>query len=137
MSMVTIPVITILATAILAVGAAGLAIWVIVQRVRLKVEWGDGGNPDMAQAVRAHANFSEHVPIALLAIGASEIAGASRPLVVGMAASLIAARILSGFGLTRSLGPSLARQAGASITIAVLIVAGITVLGLTAGALKL
>jgi uncharacterized protein len=128
MSMTTIPVISIAATAILAVGAACLAIWVIVQRVRLKVEWGDGGNPDMAQAVRAHANFSEHVPMALLAIGASEIAGASRALVIGLAASLIAARVLSAYGLTRSLGPSLARQAGASITIAVMIVAGIAAL---------
>jgi uncharacterized protein len=125
MSMTTIPVISIAATAILAVGAACLAIWVIVQRVRLKVEWGDGGNPDMAQAVRAHANFSEHVPMALLAIGASEIAGASRPIVIGLATSLIAARALSAYGLTRSLGPSLARQAGASITIAVMIVAGV------------
>jgi uncharacterized protein len=128
MSVATLPAITILTTAVLAVGAACLAIWVIVQRVRLKVEWGDGGNPDMAQAVRAHANFSEHVPMALLAIGASEVAGASRPLVIGMAASLIAARALSAYGLTRSLGPSFARQAGASITIAVMIVAGVTVL---------
>jgi uncharacterized protein len=125
MSIAILPVVTILATAILAVGAALLATWVIVQRVRLKVEWGDGGNPDMAQAVRAHANFSEHVPMALLAIGASEITGASRPLVIGLAASLIAARALSAYGLTRSLGPSLARQAGASITIAVMIVAGV------------
>ena len=128
MSVATLPTITILATAVLAVGAACLAIWVIVQRVRLKVEWGDGGNPDMAQAVRAHANFSEHVPMALLAIGANEVAGASRPLVIGMAASLIAARAISAYGLTRSLGPSLARQAGASITLAVMIVAGVTAL---------
>jgi uncharacterized protein len=128
MSMAILPVVTIQATAILALGAACLAIWVIVQRVRLKVEWGDGGNTHMARAVRAHANFSEHVPMALLAIGASEIAGASRPLVIGMAASLIAARTLSAYGLTRSLGPSFARQAGASITIAVMILAGVAAL---------
>jgi uncharacterized protein len=128
MSAATLPIVTIQTTAILAVGAAGLAIWVIVQRVRLKVEWGDGGNRHMAQAVRAHANFSEHVPMALLALGACELAGASRPLVMGMAASLIAARILSAYGLTRSLGPSLARQAGASITIAAMLVAGVTTL---------
>jgi uncharacterized protein len=136
MSVAAIPVITIMATAILAIGAACLAIWVIVQRVRLKVEWGDGGSPDMAQAVRAHANFTEHVPMALLAIGAGELAGASRPLVIGMAGSLIAARLLSAYGLTRSLGPSLARQAGASITIAVVILAGVTALSLTVRALK-
>jgi uncharacterized protein len=128
MTMAPLPVITILAVAVLAIGSACLAIWVIVQRVRLKVEWGDGGNTDMAQAVRAHANFAEHVPMALLAVGASEIVGASRPLVIGMAASLIAARALSAYGLSRTLGPSFARQAGASITIAVMILAGLAAL---------
>jgi uncharacterized protein len=162
MNVAALPVITVLATAILAIGAASLAIWVIVQRVRLKIEWGDGGNLDMAQAVRAHANFAEHVPMVLLAIGASEVTGASRPLLIGLAASLIAARALSAYGLIRSqehfptevapgsakkmrqniilehcfdsvgteraLGPSWARQAGASITIAVMIVAAIAAL---------
>ena len=123
-----IPVITILATAISAIVAACLAIWVIVQRVRLNVEWGDGGNLDMAQAVRAHANFSEHVPMALLVIGACEIAGAPRQIIIGLAITLVTARVLSAYGLSRSLGPSLARLAGASLTLAVMIIAGLTAL---------
>ena len=118
MSPVVMPAITILTAATMALLGCGLAVWVIVQRVRLKVEWGDGGNVQMAQAVRAHANFAEHVPMALLALAVCELAGASRPLLVGFAAVLLLGRLLSAVGLTRSLGPSIPRQAGASLTIA-------------------
>lgn len=120
-----IPIITLTTTAVLALLASVLAIVVIVQRVRLKVEWGDGGNPVMAQAVRAHANFAEHVPMALLALACSEVTGSSRLLVLVCASALVFARVLSAVGLSRSLGPSFARQAGASITIAITGIAAI------------
>ena len=136
MNALALPAVTILSTAILALVAASLSIWVIVQRVRLKVEWGDGNKPAMAQAVRAHANFAEHVPIALLAIGASEVAGTSRLVIIGLAAALIVARLLSAYGLIRSLGPSLPRQVGASISIAVTIVASLTALWMSARLLR-
>jgi uncharacterized protein len=128
MSSATLPTITILTTAALALLASGLAVWVIVQRVRLKVEWGDGGQTEMARAMRAHANFAEHVPIALLALAACEFAGAPKPLLMGLAAVLVAGRLLSAIGLTRSLGPSLPRQAGASLTIAITAIAAVYVL---------
>ncbi len=124
MTMIEVVPVSLVGTGILAIFGALLAIFVIVQRVRLGVEWGDGGNVAMAQAVRAHANFAELVPLALLAIVAAEIAGTSRLIVVGLVTALIAARLLSALGLSRSLGPSLARQAGASVTILVTIMAG-------------
>ena len=124
MTMIEVVPVSLVGTGILAIFGALLAISVIVQRVRLGVEWGDGGNVTMAQAVRAHANFAELVPLALLAIVAAEIAGTKRLVVIGMVAALIAARLLSALGLSRSLGPSLARQAGASVTILVTIIAG-------------
>jgi uncharacterized protein len=120
------PSITLITTAVLALLASVLAIMVIIQRVRLKIESGDGGNPVMAQAVRAHANFAEHVPMALLAIACSEVTGTSRVLILVCASALIFARVLSAVGLSRSLGPSISRQAGASITIAITVIAAIT-----------
>lgn len=121
--------VSLLATGALAIFGALLAVFVIVQRVRLGVEWGDGGNVAMAQAVRAHANFAELVPLALLAVFAAEIAGTRQLVVIALVVSLIAARVLSALGLSRSLGPSFARQAGASITILVTIVAGACAIG--------
>jgi uncharacterized protein len=121
-----IPSITLATTAVLALLTSVLAIMVIIQRVRLKIEWGDGGNPVMTQAVRAHANFAEHVPMALLAIATSEVTGTSRTLIFVCASALVFARVLSAVGLSRSLGSSISRQAGASITIAVTVIAAIT-----------
>ena len=127
-----LPVVTLFAVAVLALFVSILAILVIVAGVRLKVEWGDGGNMSMAQALRARANFSEYVPLALLAIGACELAGTPRTWVIALTVALATARVLSALGLSRSLGPSIPRQAGASITIAVTIVAAVAALWMIA-----
>jgi uncharacterized protein len=119
MSDITPPLATLVTTAVMALLASCLAVQVIVKRVKLEIEWGDGGNPEMAQAIRAHANFSELVPMALLALAACEVAGTQRVWVIALCTSLVAARLLSALGLSRSLGPSLPRQAGASITLLV------------------
>jgi uncharacterized protein len=130
--MQTLPLITLITTSVLALLGSLLAIQVIIKRVKSKIEWGDGANQSMAQAIRAHANFGEHVPIALLALGASEMSGVNAWLTLGCACSLFLARVLSAVGLSRSLGPSIPRQAGASITITVTIVCAVgTLLQLT------
>jgi uncharacterized protein len=108
-----------------------LGIQVILRRVRLGVEAGDGGVPRMAQAVRAHGNFAEYVPLALLLLGAVEWLGYSNIIVGSVAVALVAGRLLSAFGLSRSLGPSIPRQAGASVTLlAMLISSGLIAVAL-------
>ena len=82
----------------------------------------------MAQAIRAHANFAEHVPLALVLIGSAEILGIRAWIVYALGGTLIVARLLSLWGLSRSLGPSFARQAGASLTILVTVGASISIL---------
>ena len=129
MTMIDAMPVSLLGTAILAIIGAILAILVIVQRVRLGIEWGDGGSISMAQAMRAHANFAEMVPLALLAIAAAEILDTPQLVVIGLVVSLIVARLLSALGLSRSLGPSFSRQAGASVTILVTIAAGACAIG--------
>jgi uncharacterized protein len=120
--------ITLATTSALAILASILAVQVIVKRVRLKIEWGDGANSSMAKAVRAHANFGEHVPIALLALGSSELSGSSHVFIIGCAATLVLARVLSAVGLSRSLGPSIPRQAGASLTIFITVACAVSTL---------
>lgn len=111
------PAITPIAAALLGLLGAGLAVAVIVLRVRLGIEAGDGGNPRMAQAVRAHANFAEHATLGLILLALLEIGGTPSWVVVTGAALLVVGRLLSAIGLSRSLGPSFPRQAGASATI--------------------
>ena len=61
-----LPTISALCAALLGLLAALLVVRVIVNRVRLKINAGDGGHAALAQAIRAHSNLSEHVPLAVL-----------------------------------------------------------------------
>jgi uncharacterized protein len=127
------PVVTAIFAAVLGLIAAALTVNVIVHRVRLRVDSGDGGVPEMARAIRAHANFAEHVPLALILIGSGEMLGIRSWIVYALGGTLIVARLLSLWGLSRSLGPSFARQAGASLTILVTVAASISILCAAAG----
>ena len=122
------PFITAIFAAILGLMAAALTANVIIHRVRLKVDSGDGGLPAMAQAIRAHGNFAEQVPLALLLIAGVEMLGAARWLVVALGAALLVARLASALGLGRSLAGTPPRQIGAALTLAVTIVASVTIL---------
>ena len=122
------PIITAIFAAILGLIAAGLTVNVIMHRVRLGVENGDGGQPQMAQAIRAHGNFAEHVPLALILIGSAEMLIMRSWIIYALGTTLLVARLLSMIGLTRSLGPSFPRQAGAGLTILVISVTSILIL---------
>ena len=65
---VTVPSITAFYAALLGLLGAGLTVNVIVNRVRSKVDAGDGGVAKLAQAIRAHANFAEQAPLALIVL---------------------------------------------------------------------
>jgi len=123
-----LPVITALFAAILGLIAAGLTVNVIIHRVRLGVESGDGGQPKMAQAIRAHGNFAEHVPLALILIGSAEMLIMRTWIIYALGITLLVARLLSLIGLTRSLGPSFPRQAGAGLTVLVIAVTSVMII---------
>jgi uncharacterized protein len=114
--------------AILGLLAAVLTTNVIVARVRTKVDIGDGGVAALAQAIRAHANFAEHTPLALLLIGLVEAFGYRSPVVNGLGVVLLAARLLSAWGLNSSLKQTLGRQSGASLTVLVTAVSAALIL---------
>ncbi|MFZ0841193.1 MAG: MAPEG family protein, partial [Xanthobacteraceae bacterium] len=95
----TVPTITALYAALLGLLGAALTINVIVNRVRAKVDIADGGVVALAQAIRAHANFAEHAPIALIVIALAEVLG-TRPLILHVfGVVLVLARLASAVGL--------------------------------------
>ena len=67
--------ITALYTAILALVVLALAANVSIHRGKLKVDIGDGDNPQMLRMIRIHGNAVEYVPIALLLMGVYELDG--------------------------------------------------------------
>jgi len=113
--------------ALLGLLAALLAVRVILGRVRTGVQTGDGGNAALGQAIRAHANFCEQAPLALLLVALAEVLGAPVGWVHALGVALVLGRLLSAWGLSHSLDASQARQSGAGLTIAVLVVASLLV----------
>ena len=122
-----IPYAAALYAAILGLLAALLTVRVILGRVRSGVQTGDGGNAALGQDIRAHANFSEQVPLALLLIALAEALGTPVGWVHALGATLVFGRLLSAWGLSHSLDASQARQSGAGLTILVLVIASLLV----------
>ena len=128
------PFYTAIYTAILGLLAALLTVNVIVNRVRAKVDFGDGSVAALAQAVRAQGNFAEHTPLALLLIGLVEAFGYRSALVNGLAVVLLLARLLSAWGLNSSLKQTFGRQSGAGLTILVTVISAVLILYAASGA---
>ena len=114
--------------ALLGLLGAALTINVIRKRVAFKVDAGDGGNPALAQAIRAHANFAEQTPLALLLILCAEATGASAIVLHGLGAALLFARLANAWGLSHSLGATMQRQVGAGLTLLVIGVSALVTL---------
>ncbi|HEV8014518.1 MAG TPA: MAPEG family protein [Stellaceae bacterium] len=118
-----IPVTTAFFAALLGFLGALLTTNVIANRVRTKVNAGDGSVPGLAQAIRAHANSVEQAPLALLVIGAAESFGARILFIEILGWALIATRLASAYALNRSLGQSPLRQFGGGVSVLILIAA--------------
>ena len=93
-----------------------LSLLVVRQRQRHKVALGDGGVPELAQAIRAFGNATEYVPAAMVGIAVLALVEAP-PLAIHLTGFfLFAGRLLHGFGLSRSGGTSFARAIGITLT---------------------
>lgn len=98
-----------------------LALLVVRQRHRSKVNLGTGGDPALERATRAHANFAEYVPLILLLLLILEI-DRTKPWVLHvLGIALTVGRVLHGWGL--STGASGARSGGIALTWLALLVA--------------
>ena len=91
--------ITALYTAILALVVLALAVNVSIHRGKLKVDVGDGDNPQMLRMIRIHGNAIEYVPIALLLMGVYELDGGSHQMLHIAGVALIAGRLLHAWGM--------------------------------------
>jgi uncharacterized membrane protein YecN with MAPEG domain len=76
-----------------------LGLNVINLRRKNKVPLGNGGFSDLEKAIRAHGNFSEYVPIALILMGCLELNGAPWWLVTVYGTTLAAGRVFHAMGI--------------------------------------
>jgi uncharacterized membrane protein YecN with MAPEG domain len=111
-------------------GILALALQVPIGRLRgqTKASIGDGGSPALAVAIRRHANWTEHVPFALLLLALLELNGASAALLHGLGAVLLVSRIAHPLGLDATVMSRPLRFVGALGTLLVVVVAIVALL---------
>ena len=104
--------------------AALLHIWLSLRVSHLRrlhrVLIGDEGNAAIRTRMRAHANFAENVPLFLILLALTELAGGSSLWLWGAAILFILARIAHAFGMDRP-APNALRMGGALLSWLVLL----------------
>ncbi len=108
---------------ILAILLVVLSIWVIRGRMSNAVSLGDGGG-SLSTRIRAHGNFIEYVPMALIVMLLLESRGTAGWLLQAMGSVLIVARLAHPCGLTMK-PPNAARAVGIMGTLLVILVGGV------------
>ena len=98
------PVITPLYAALAAVILIVLALRVIGARRSHRVAIGDGADENLARRIRAHGNFTEYTPLALVLILLLELGGAPAWQLHLLGAALILGRIVHAWSLTAHSG---------------------------------
>lgn len=89
---------------VLVLGAA-----VVRQRRRAHIGIGDGGDADLARAIRAHANLIENLPLALVMLLLLELGGLAQLWLHLLGGGFLASRLLHAWGLSRRSGVSFGR----------------------------
>jgi uncharacterized protein len=87
--------------ALLALIFVALSVRTLGMRRALGIAIGDAGNEALLRAMRAHANFAEYVPFALLLIYLVEQTGTNAGFVQALCLSLLIGRISHAVGVSR------------------------------------
>lgn len=117
--------ITIVYAGLLAIIYAVLTVRVAKARYKHRVGLGDGGVPDLAQRIRVHGNFAEHVPFALLLIFLVDYSQYSPVIVHALGITLLIARIAHIIGISGSPNASAGRFGGTVLTLLVYLVCAV------------
>lgn len=92
-------------------------------RTRLKINLGDGGNPEMLKAIRAHGNYVEYAPVALIGLLALAGIGAHVAAIHVLGAAFLFARVAHMMGLGMGVWPT-GRFVGTLLTMLTLLATG-------------
>lgn len=109
--------ITLVFVAILTLFQIPITIAVGLKRLKTDIHFMDGGNEDLMWRMRAHGNFTETVPIALIALAGAELLGTPTSILWALGALLLAGRILH-YGIVRRYGWANGRAGGMAMTMA-------------------
>ncbi len=125
--MVELPQIALAVTAIFVLTSIPMAISVGLRRVKTGIPLLHGDDEGLLRLIRAHGNFVEYVPLALLALAGAEISGAAPWLVATCGAVLLFARLTHYFSL-RASAKGIGRAVGAALTNTIMLVLALAIL---------
>ena len=114
--------------AILALIYIVLAVRIMNLRGSAKEAVGTGGNVRLERAIRAHGNFAEYVPLALILLIAMEMQRNSIYVLHILCIILVLGRVIHAFGISQENEKFVFRGIGMASTFLVLIVASVAVL---------
>jgi uncharacterized protein len=123
----TLPHLSLLFAGLCALVQTVLTAMVISRRIQARVSLLDGGDQTLIRRIRAHGNFIETAPIALLLLALLEMNGLGAAWLWGFGSMLIAARLLHAFGLMAR-NARWARLLGMAMTLAVISIEGVACL---------
>ncbi len=113
--------ITIVFVAILTLMQVPMGAVVGIRRAQTGTPFLHGDDEILLKRMRAHGNFTEHVPITLLAMAAAELSAAPAMLLWAGGGALLVGRIASFVGLTSGDGNGVWRGVGAGLTTLVML----------------
>lgn len=102
---------------------------VIGARRTARIGLGDGGNRLLLRRQRAHGNFAEYVPLAIVLMALAELQGTPAPALHLIGGLLIVGRLVHAYGLSREPEPSRTRTLGMGLTFAALVTGALVNLG--------
>ncbi|WP_122465187.1 MULTISPECIES: MAPEG family protein [Brevundimonas] len=94
----------------------GLSSLVVRRRRRHLVAFGDGGVPELAQAIRAFGNATEYLPVGIAALVLLAVLSAPAYLIHGLGGALLFGRVVHAAGLIFLPSSSIGRVVGMMFT---------------------
>lgn len=123
------PLLTLLFAGVCALLQCLLTVLVILRRAQSGVNLMDGGDKPLLKRIRAHGNFTETVPMALILIGLLELRGLQSTWLWALGICLILGRVLHATSLLTN-GAIWSRLAGMVLTLTVLSAGGVLCVGM-------
>jgi uncharacterized protein len=96
-----------------------LTLWVIVRRAQTGISFGDGGDMAMLRRIRAHANFAETTPLALLLMALLEYKGLGTTALLSLGTALVLGRVLNASSILTN-NAAWSRRGGMVLSLAVI-----------------
>ena len=104
---------------------------VIGLRRSLKVSLGDGGHEVLERAIRAHGNFAEYVPLALILLACLEFNRAPSAAVWPLGLLLLAGRVIHAVGVNAPVKGTASSNRVPGMVVTVLTLIGLVVANLS------